>query len=376
MKATTALQKQQEERALQRAQRAPMRPEWIYRRQGWNSFTREDITQPDLAEHPPLPTEDARLSDPRLAYHAHLKLVSHQGYNEILLASFRAVMVNSERREGILDRVIDGMSGTGKSLLLRAIGRTVQRDIEDRTKDTLGAQTPVVHILAPADTDSKINWVWEIACFLGLNPEPLNENDLLRWRSYPDLTAPVNYVLENALTRLLLVDDIQRVQPHQLAPVLHYFDYLRNRLGITTIFCGTGASDIVHEARAIADRHQVTVQRHLTRRATHSPSQQDTSPKDPAHSFLPITWLDPIPFNAQDKETWLQVLAGYEKHLSLHNLTKHALIEHREYLYNRTGGYFLALSQLICQAATLAILTGTENITRTELDAIHIGHGH
>ncbi|WOX19894.1 AAA family ATPase [Streptomyces solicathayae] len=376
MKATTALQKQQEERALQRAQLAPMRPEWIYRRQGWNSFTREDIAQPDLADHPPLPTEDERLSDPRLAYHAHLKLVSHQGYDEVLLASFRAVMVNSDRREGILDRVIDAMSGTGKSLLLRAIGRTVQRDIEDRTGGELGAHIPVVHILAPADTDSKVNWVWEIACFLGLNPEPLNENALLRWRSYPDLSVPVNYVLENALTRLLLVDDIQRVQPHQLAPVLHYFDYLRNRLGITTIFCGTGASDIVHEARAIADRHEVAIQRRLTLRATHSPGQQDAQQKDQAHSLLPITWLDPIPFNAQDKESWLQVLAGYEKHLSLHNLNKHALTEHHEYLHNRTGGYFLALSQLICQAATLAILTGTENITRTELDAIHIGRGH
>ncbi|MFG3490001.1 ATP-binding protein [Streptomyces sp. NPDC047972] len=376
MKATTALQKQQEERALQRAQTAPMRPEWIYRRQGWNSFTREDIAQPDLADHPLLPTEEERLGDPRLAYHAHLKLVSHQGYDEVLLAAFRAVMVNSERREGILDRVIDGMSGTGKSLLLRAIGRTVQRDIEDRTEGKPGGQIPVVHILAPADTDSKINWVWEIACFLGLNPEPLNENDLLRWRSNPDLTAPVNYVLENALTRLLLVDDMQRVQPHQLAPVLHYFDYLRNRLGITTIFCGTGASDIVHEARAIADRHQVVVQKHLTRRGRLGTGQQDTPPTEQAHSLLPITWLDPVPFNAQDNETWLQVLAGYEKHLSLHNLGKHALIEHREYLHNRTGGYFLALSQLICQAATLAILTGTENITRTELDAIHIGRGH
>ncbi|MEU3374641.1 hypothetical protein ABZ734_29910 [Streptomyces sp. NPDC006660] len=217
--------------------------------------------------------------------------------------------------------------------------------------------------------------MWEIACFLGLNPEPLNENDLLRWRSYPDLTVPVNYVLENALTRLLLVDDIQRVQPHQLAPVLHYFDYLRNRLGITTIFCGTGASDIVHEARAIADRHPVVVQKHLTRRGTHSTVQQDAPPHGQAQSLLPVTWLDPIPFNAQDKETWLQVLAGYEKHLSLHNLSKHALTEHHEYLHNRTGGYFLALSQLICQAATLAILTGTENTTCTELDAVHIGHG-
>ncbi|MEV4944046.1 hypothetical protein [Streptomyces zaomyceticus] len=92
--------------------------------------------------------------------------------------------------------------------------------------------------------------------------------------------------------------------------------------------------------------------------------------------MLRITWLDPTPFNAQDKDSWLQILAGYEKHLSLHNLNKHALTEHHEYLHNRNGGYFLALSQLISQAATLAILTGTENITRTELDTIHIGRGH
>ncbi|MFF0451728.1 hypothetical protein ACFYT4_36235, partial [Streptomyces sp. NPDC004609] len=68
--------------------------------------------------------------------------------------------------------------------------------------------------------------------------------------------------------------------------------------------------------------------------------------------------------------------SGSRPHLSLHKLSQHALTEHHEYLHNRTGGYFLALSQLICQAATLAILTGTENITRTELDAIHVGRGH
>ncbi|MFJ4672527.1 hypothetical protein [Kitasatospora purpeofusca] len=57
----------------------------------------------------------------------------------------------------------------------------------------------------------------------------------------------------------------------------------------------------------------------------------------------------------------------------MHNLDEHALTEHHQYLHDRTGGYLRDLSQLISQAATRAIHTGTENITRTELDAVTTG---
>ncbi|MGN9796223.1 ATP-binding protein [Streptomyces sp. OZ13] len=372
MKATVALRSKREERALQRAQMAPMRPEWIYSRKGWNQYVREDVLPPDLSACPVRKSADRR-NDSRLGYHGHLQLVQTEAVDVGVLDAFGAVVVNGHRRGGLLDRILDGPGGTGKSLLLRAIGRAVQRDIEDRAAD-MSTQIPVVHILAPADTDSKINWIWEIACFLGLNPEPLNENELLALRKYPDLSLPVNYVLETALTRLLLVDDIQRVAPEQLAPVLHYFDYLRNRLGITTVFCGTGAGDIVHEARSIADRYSVVAQQRDAR--FESRWGKDTAKEDPVRSLLPVTWLDAIPFHAQDKDAWLQVLAGYEKDLRLHNLSEHALTKHHQHLHDRTGGYFLHLSQLICQAATRAILTGTEDITLTELDAVSIGRGH
>ncbi|AZM64293.1 hypothetical protein [Streptomyces sp. WAC 01438] len=35
--------------------------------------------------------------------------------------------------------------------------------------------------------------------------------------------------------------------------MLHYFDFLREQLGITTAFCGTGAREIVRAARVKAD---------------------------------------------------------------------------------------------------------------------------
>lgn len=375
-----------EQLALARARMAPMRPEWVYQRRGWNTFTREDIEVPDLLEHPPL-GEEARLSDPRLPYHAHLRMVQTEPLDVALLDAFIACGVNIERREGILDRVIDGMKGTGKSLLLRAIGRDVQREIEDKVlaqtpppggsgadqaaHTGVDQQIPVVHILAPADTDSKVDWVWEIACFLGLNPEPRDEDELIRWRTYPDLTRSVNFVLERGLTRLLLVDDIQRVAPDQLAPVLHYFDYLRNRLGITTIFCGTGASDIVREARARADHYEVVVGQHARRAG--SPSRAAGKEHETVHGMLPVTWLDPIPFHGEETDTWLSALAGFEKDLALHHLSDKALRNHAVYLHRRTGGYFLQLSQLVSQAATHAIRTGTEDITLTELDAVNLG---
>ncbi|MFF7590306.1 ATP-binding protein [Kitasatospora purpeofusca] len=381
MKASAALRDKRRERALQRALSAPMHPEWLHTLPGWNHYSHEYLVIPSLADHPALDKAERR-KDPRLGFLGHLMMVESAAARTCMDDVLEAVLVNNRRREGLSDRVIDGLSGTGKSLLLRTIGRAVQLEIEEHPNFT-GSQIPVVHILAPADTDNKINWIWEIACFLGLNPEPTTEDDLMRWRGYQDLSVPVNYVLETALTRLLLVDDIQRVTPAQLAPVLHYFDYLRNRLGITTVFCGTGAGGIVHEARAIADRHAIVVRQRaerLARAREQDPAHPGYTAADKedelAYGRLPVTWLDPIPFDRHDKTSWPAGLAGYEKHLCLHNLDEKALTTHSEYLHRRTPGYFRDLSQLISQAATRAVLTGTENITLTELNAITTSRGH
>ncbi|MBT2508516.1 ATP-binding protein [Streptomyces sp. ISL-98] len=361
---------QQERQILDQARAAPMAPRWIFTLQGWDAYVHEMIRRPDLADSAP-PGTPVTSDDPRLRYHGHLRLVPNPPFDAALLKAHRLLLVNRNRREGLMDRVIDGPPGTGKTFLLRAIGRALQKSVEEVHHDRI----PVVHITAPQDADNLVNWVWEIAEFLGLTPAPVTEDEVRQPRRTPDLSQPVRHVLGRRWTQLLLVDGMQRVHPDQLAPVLHYFDLLREQLGITTIFCGTGAREILRAARVKTDRLS-EAQQGLSLRVPIIDGPGGTEHKvlpqaDP--SRLPVTWLDPIPLYSGDQETWPSVLRGFEEDLCLHRLSPHALVGEYEYLHSRTGGYLKLLSQLICQAAITAIEDGIEDITRDLLEDIDIG---
>ncbi|MFD9225956.1 hypothetical protein ACFWDI_39480 [Streptomyces sp. NPDC060064] len=124
-----------------------------------------------------------------------------------------------------------GPAGISKTCLLRAAGRAAQQEIEAGTGGRRQNTIPVVHITTPAGPERKVNWVWEITSCLGLQPEPKSLAEVLEMRRHQDLTLPVNYVLETAQTRLLLIDDINRATAHQLANVLSRRSGVQNRLG-------------------------------------------------------------------------------------------------------------------------------------------------
>ncbi|MET8594248.1 ATP-binding protein [Streptomyces sp. NPDC005078] len=357
-----------EKRILIEAQAAPMRPQWMFTRTGWDRYVHEHLEPPDLQDCAPPGTPVAD-DDPRLVYNSHLRLVTYPAFDTALLKAHRVLWANRNRRDGFLDMSIDGPAGTGKSLLLREIGRSYQQSIEKHYTGRI----PVIHILAPQDTDSLVNWVWEIARFLALAPEPKNEEEMLQPRRVSDLSGPVQHVLERSQTGLLLIDDIQRVTTDQLAPVLHYFDYLRNRLGISTVFCGTGAQQVVHSARIKADDHG-TVESALRQRL---PSQKDernaTLMPGVTPGRLPVTWVDPLPFHQGDQITWPRVLRGFEQDLRLHRLSENALVSQASDLHQRTGGYLKLASQLICQAAVAAIEEDIEDITPDLIASINMG---
>lgn len=376
MKTTTTRRTPREEQVLAHAQTAPLRLRNLFTLDGWNRYVREEVERPDLATFSPagFPVAD---NDARLIYNSHLKLVIHPEFERALLRASLTFGANEHRAEGLLDMVIDGPAGSGKSFLLRAIGRDYQARIEKQ--DT--GRIPVVHITVPHDTDGKINWIWEIACYLGLNPPPKDHQALLDQKRLPDLTHPVTHVLARAQTRILLIDDIQRTNPDQLGPALHYFDYLRSRHRIATIFCGTGAADIVQAARIRIDNHkdaQTNLQERVKKqRAKAGPTEPEPStvPTEPVRSLLPVTWLDPLRCDEGAQETWVRVLKGFQDNLCLHNLSEHALTQHAAYLHKRTGGYLKHLSHLICQAATDAIQEGDEDITLERLTKIRVGRG-
>ncbi|MFK0182462.1 hypothetical protein ACIQVR_41670, partial [Streptomyces xanthochromogenes] len=131
-----------------------------------------------------------------------------------------------------------------------------------------------------------------------------------------------------------------------------------------------------HTARKGCDRRDDalwTAHQRLQPGATPADLRAAVTKEHKVRSLLPVTWVDPLPWSNDNQEPLLAVLKGYEKNLRMRKLSKDVLTRHAQYLHDRTGGYFLYLSQLICGAAVAAILDGTEDITREHLQAIRIG---
>ncbi|MET8182360.1 hypothetical protein [Streptomyces sp. NPDC005336] len=152
-------------------------------------------------------------------------------------------------------------------------------------------------------------------------------------------------------------------------PTAPYFDYLRDKLGISLIFCGTGASHLLHQARILAqDLTRVSAENRVRlEQAGRPPAPVLPSPT----ALLPVTWLHPLPLGpkAEEQEMFRRVLASFEADLSLYRLEENALSKHAAQLHRLTGGYFKALTYVISTAAVIAIRSGSENITEKELKA-------
>ncbi|MER5733351.1 ATP-binding protein [Streptomyces sp. NPDC002138] len=294
MKASVQLRDQREARLRQQMKNTPMRPLPPFQLTSWNHFVDEEVKPPELTAGSP-PAADRKKDQTALAYHRHLRMVPTDAMTHMQNMVVEAVHLNSGRREGLMDQVIDGPAGTGKTCLLRAVGRAAQKEIEAATRGRQPNHIPVVHITTPADPESKTNWIWEIASYLGLNPEPRNIAEVLEMRRHPDLTLPVNYILETTQTRLLLIDDINRASPAQLADVLPYFDYLRDKLGISLLFCGTGASHLIHQARIQAQDAALVSEENRLRLQQAGRSTTPTDSPSPT-ALLPVTWLHPLPW--------------------------------------------------------------------------------
>lgn len=316
-------------------------------RTGWDAFVNRIVTVPELRDHPEGQT--VADDDPRMLYHATMRIVSTPAIEVALTACWRLLRASAPRSEGQLGLIIDGEHDTGMTVLLRLLGRAYQGRLNARRTKGGGEWVPVVHINVPPALSGPADWALLFADFLEM---PYIKNPEAAQNRIPDMTGPVRHRLARAQTRLVLIDGVNRLSDASLAASFAFLTWLRDELGLTIVYCGAGARDIVHaglRGTRIADR--------------------------PANyrGPYPVIRTGPVPFTEDDPETWLTVLRTFDKDMRLHHHKPDSLLDLAAYLHQRSGGYITTLSYLICEAAQLAIETGDEAITRDLLSSLLVG---
>ncbi|MEF3113878.1 ATP-binding protein [Streptomyces chrestomyceticus] len=318
-------------------------------REGWDTGARRLLAAPDLADSAPKGTPVGP-RDPRLMYHAEMLPVITPALRRGLHDARRQLRKNRFSSVGrATNMIIDGDRGCGKTTLLVQIGRGYQGLIEtDLGPDA--NRIPVIYITVPSERESTLHWSLPFAEFLGLN-HTLNPTD--RTRRPSDMTEPVTHVMHNARARLVLVDGLDRLADNEIHGAFDYFETLQDRTRATFVYCGTGAADIVHEARYGRRRKNLP-------NAVKGTARPDTQP---------VLWAGAIDYG----DDWHSVVKGFDDDLRLYDHIPGTLVKMSRYLHKRTGGYINTLNDLICTAAQDAIETGTETITRPLLDTIRTG---
>lgn len=326
-------------------------------REGFDAFVHRIIVAPDLQDCAPMGTVPAP-GDPRMSYHAEMLPVMTPGLRRGLLDARRMLRAGQSRAIGRpLTAVIDGDRGAGKSTLLALIGRGHQGLIEKMSGPDPD-RIPVIYINVPANRDSTLHWSLPFAEFLGLDhtrPVGRGRED---YRS-TDMTIAITHVMRHSSTRLVLIDGVERIRESELRTAFDYFQALQDQTQATFIYCGTGACDIVQDARNDSRRAALPL---------------TSAGRRPGYdSELPVLWVNRIPYSPKDPAEWESVVGAFDDDLRLFKHTKGSLVSLSEYLHQRTGGYIDSLNHLICQAAQEAIDNGTEALTRDLLDDINIG---
>ncbi|MFD3456999.1 TniB family NTP-binding protein, partial [Streptomyces sp. NPDC058691] len=201
-------------------------------------------------------------------------------------------------------------------------------------------QVPVAYILVPPGATAK-TLTAEFARYLGIPTTPR--------MTQAQITEAVCHTYHHARTRLILIDEIHRLNPRTTtgAQAADLLKDLTERIGATFVYAGIDVTTtpLFNGVRGAQ----------LAGRAS-------------------LIDCGPLPARLGNHHPFTDLITDLENALDLHHHKPGTLPRHAPYLHQRTAGRIGSLTRLIRQAAIHAITDGTEKITKETLEAIRLDH--
>ena len=277
----------------------------------------------------------SRYDEARINYHSELVVVATSTVREVARQGRLLTMLNRREISARRGLIVSGPQTTGKSTALKQLGRTHELMVRERYPGT--GRIPVVYVTTPPKGSPR-KLAMEFARFLGLPP-------VRRGQNTTDIADAVCQVLIDARVDLVLVDEIHNLNLATSAgeDMSDHLKYFTEHLPATFVYVGI---DVERSGLFTGVRGKQIAGRCV------------------------LINTGPFPF----KQEWAALLATLEGALRLHRHQPGTLPGLGKYLHQRTGGMIGSLSHLVRAAALMAILDGTEQITRKLLDGIPVDH--
>jgi Bacterial TniB protein len=306
--------------------------------EGWRDFIHAVPAPPALlpgGQYAAL-DEDARRAydDERLDYHTRLGVVATSTLRKVVTTGRRLTLLNRHAISARQGLILSGPAGTGKTTAIAQFGKT--HEAADRDRHPGQDRIPVIYATVPPAATPRM-LAMEFARFLGL--------PVLPRANMTDIIEAVCGIAVDMRVSAVLVDEIHNMQlaTRSGAEVSDTLKYFSERLPATFVYAGI---DLEHQGLFTGIRGRQIAGR--------------------------FTLIPAVAFPMSGE--WQGLIVTLEEALRLHRHQPGTLASLDKYLHQRTGGMIGSLSHLIRGAAIEAILTGTERITRKQLETLDIDH--
>jgi hypothetical protein len=294
------------------------------------------------------PAEKKRFNGERLRHHSRFTIKTPL-MKEIHDDLLRLARTNLHRPPGARPgAVVDGLGALGKTTILVEFGRLFEREI--RTQFEIGHGDddefiPVCYVSLPATASIRALNA-SIAEFYGLSVPTRTTAE--------QLTHTIKTLARRCNTALFLIDEVHYLNMRNEGDrkVNNHLKHLANGISATFVYAGIGLRQrgFLGEGNRGADVAMSQTQRRF-RHYEVAPFQIGT---------------------AESGREWKSLVKTLERELILFRQPPGSLVALHRYLFDRTGGVIGSITELIRQAANLAIESGSERITEDLLDRIEL----